>query len=76
MTKVKLKVQTVESKERIRVTQTVSPIGCKPNQKRTLIGLGLNKIGSTRLLQNNPSTKGMISKVKHLVSITEVLLTE
>ena len=49
------------------VTQTKSPIGRKSYQKKTLIGLGLNKIGRTRELEDTPSIRGMINKVKHLV---------
>lgn len=53
------------------VTQTGSPIGRKDYQEKTLIGLGLNKIGRTRELEDTPSVRGMINKVKHLVTIEE-----
>ena len=49
------------------VTQTKSPIGRKSYQKQTLIGLGLNKIGRTKELEDTPAIRGMINKVKHLV---------
>ena len=35
----------------------------------TLIGLGLNKIGRTKELDDTPSIRGMIGKVKHLVEV-------
>jgi large subunit ribosomal protein L30 len=53
------------------VTQTGSPIGRKADQRATLIGLGLNKIGRTRELEDTPSVRGMIDKVKHLVRIDD-----
>ena len=50
-------------------TQTGSPIGRKGDQRATLIGLGLNKIGRTRELEDTPSIRGMINKVAHLVRV-------
>ncbi len=52
---------------RIRVTQTRSPIGRKPVQRRTLIGLGLNRIGRVSELEDTPAVRGMIARVRHLV---------
>ena len=43
----------------------------KADQRQTLIGLGLNKIGRTRELEDTPSIRGMINKVKHLVQIEQ-----
>ena len=51
------------------VTQKKSPIGRQLYQKKTLIGLGLNKIGRTKELKDTPSIRGMINKVKHLVKV-------
>ena len=59
------------AKATVRVTQTGSPIGRKSDQRATLIGLGLNKIGRTRDLEDTPSIRGMINKVAHLVRIDE-----
>tara|TARA_Y100000994_G_scaffold205746_1_gene177626 strand:+ start:221 stop:403 length:183 start_codon:yes stop_codon:yes gene_type:complete len=56
-------------KKTIVVTQTKSPIGRQSYQKKTLIGLGLNKIGRCKELEDTPSIRGMISKVKHLVKV-------
>ena len=53
----------------VKVTQTGSPIGRKPGQKETLIGLGLNKMRRTRELEDTPSVRGMIRKVAHLVKV-------
>ncbi len=53
----------------VRVTQTRSAIGRLSSQRKTLIGLGLNKIGRTRELEDTPAVRGMINKVKHLVRV-------
>ena len=53
----------------VLVTQTKSAIGRLGSQRQTLIGLGLNKIGRTRELEDSPAVRGMINKVKHLVRV-------
>jgi large subunit ribosomal protein L30 len=55
----------------IRVQQTGSPIRRRHDQKETLIGLGLNRIGRVSELPNTPATRGMIDKVRHLVRVVE-----
>ena len=57
------------AKQTVRVTQTKSAIGRLGDQRPPLIGLGLNKIGRTRELEDTPSIRGMINKVKHLISV-------
>ena len=59
------------AKKTLKVRQTGSPIRRKPDQRATLIGLGLNKIGRVRELEDTPSVRGMISKVSHMVEIVE-----
>ena len=59
----------MSNKKTLIVTQKKSPIGRKSYQRKTLIGLGLNKIGRTRELEDTPSVRGMIGKVKHLVEV-------
>ena len=53
------------------VKQVKSAIGRQGYQRKTLIGLGLNKINKERELEDTPSIRGMIEKVKHLVEIKE-----
>lgn len=55
----------------IKVRQTGSPIRRPQDQRATLIGLGLNKMGRTRELEDTPSVRGMIRKVAHMVEIIE-----
>ena len=52
---------------KIKVVQVRSSIGRESSQRKTLIGLGLNKIGRARELEDTPAVRGMINKVKHLV---------
>jgi large subunit ribosomal protein L30 len=58
-------------KKTIKVEQIGSPMRRHHDQRETLIGLGLNKIGRVRELPDTPMTKGMITKVKHLVRVIE-----
>ena len=55
----------------VTVTQTGSPIGRKEYQRATLVGLGLNKIGRTKTLEDTPSVRGMIRKVAHLIKVQD-----
>lgn len=59
------------SKKTVRVTQIGSPIRRQKDQRATLVGLGLNKMHKTRELEDTPSVRGMIDKVKHLVRIED-----
>ncbi|EKV29291.1 LSU ribosomal protein L30p (L7e) [Caenispirillum salinarum AK4] len=53
----------------VKVTQIQSPIGRKKDQRATLVGLGLNKMHRTTVLEDTPSVRGMIAKVAHLVKV-------
>lgn len=59
------------AKKTIRVRQTGSPIRRPQDQRATLVGLGLNKIGRERELEDTPAVRGMIAKVSHMVEIVE-----
>ncbi len=54
---------------KITVMQTGSPIRRKNDQRATLVGLGLNRIGRKAVLEDTPSVRGMIAKVQHLVAV-------
>ncbi len=66
-------VKPAEAKKTVRVTQVNSALGRKPGQKATLVGLGLNKIRATRVLEDTPSVRGMIRKVSHLITVEDVV---
>lgn len=55
----------------ITVKQIGSPIRRPASQRATLIGLGLNKMNKTRVLEDTPSVRGMVNSVSHMVEIIE-----
>jgi large subunit ribosomal protein L30 len=55
----------------ITVKQIGSPIRREAKQRQTLVGLGLNKINRTKTLPDTPEVRGMIEKVKHLVTVID-----
>ncbi|MBL4805430.1 MAG: 50S ribosomal protein L30 [Alphaproteobacteria bacterium] len=64
-------VKNVPKGDTITVTQIGSPIGRQAKQRATLVGLGLNKMYKTRTLEDTPSVRGMIRKVRHLVKVED-----
>jgi large subunit ribosomal protein L30 len=52
----------------IVVRQTRSLIGSSPKTKKVIASLGLGRIGKTKVHGDNNCIRGMINKVKHLVS--------
>lgn len=57
------------ARKTVKVTQIASPAGRQKDQRATLIGLGLNKMNRSRELEDTPSVRGMIDKVRHLVRV-------
>ena len=55
----------------VRVTLVRSPIGFNRKQAAVVTGLGLRRIRHTVQLKDTPDTRGMIHKVRHLVSVTD-----
>ena len=56
---------------KVTVRQTGSPIRRTKDQRATLVGLGLNKLGRTSTLEDTPSVRGMIAKVAHMIEVVE-----
>lgn len=56
-------------KKTLTVRQTGSPIRRPKDQLATLKGLGLGKIGKTRVLEDTPAVRGMIFKIRHMVEV-------
>ena len=54
---------------KVTVRQTASQIRRRSDQRATLVGLGLNRIGRTAVLNDTPSIRGMIAKVAHMVEV-------
>ncbi|MBR4841603.1 MAG: 50S ribosomal protein L30 [Bacteroidaceae bacterium] len=55
----------------IKIKQTKSRIGAPVDQRRTLDALGLKKLNRVVELEDNPSIRGMINKVHHLVTVID-----
>ena len=55
----------------ITIRQTGSPIRRTKDQRDTLKGLGLNKLGRERTLEDTPAVRGMIRTVQHMVEVVE-----
>ena len=60
------------STARVKVTQVRSTIGFDRRQADVVRGLGLRRIGHTVELQDVPSIRGMIRKVRHLVRVSDL----
>ena len=56
---------------KVTVRQTGSPIRRTKDQRATLVGLGLNRVGRTSTLEDTPQVRGMIDKVRHMVEVVE-----
>lgn len=56
----------------LKVTLVRSTIGSTDRQIECVKGLGLRKIGGSRVLENTPAVRGMVKKVLHLVEAQEV----
>lgn len=56
---------------KIKVTQVQGSIARRWDQEATLKGLGLNKRGRSRVLQDTPEIRGMVYKVRHLVKVEQ-----
>ena len=57
---------------KLKVTLINSTIGRVVKQQATVKALGLKKIGSEVIVEDNAAMRGMVSKVSHLVKVEEV----
>jgi large subunit ribosomal protein L30 len=56
---------------KLKVTWKHSGINQREDQKRTIRALGLRRLGHTVEHDDNRTIRGMILKVRHLVSVEE-----
>lgn len=61
-----------QKSNKLKVTLVKSTNGRLIKQKRTVVALGLHKIGSSVVVEDTPAMQGMIFVVKHLVSVEPV----
>jgi large subunit ribosomal protein L30 len=59
------------SGKRLKITLVKSTIGFNRTQDETVIGLGLRRLNHTVELADTPETRGMIHKVRHLVTVQD-----
>jgi large subunit ribosomal protein L30 len=57
--------------KRVKVTLIRSTIGFNETQAKTVEGMGLRRLNHTVELADTPATRGMIHKVRHLVTISD-----
>ncbi len=60
-----------KSGKTVKITLVRSPIGFNRTQAETVLGMGLRRIRHTVELVDTPETRGMIHKVRHLVTVAE-----
>ncbi len=56
----------------LKITQIKGLVGAKPNHRANIQALGLHKIGQSVVKQDTPVIRGMVNKVRHLVTVEEV----
>jgi large subunit ribosomal protein L30 len=59
------------AKKTVRVKYVKSSIGYPERQKRTLLALGLKRLGQEVEVTDNKAVRGMIRRVSHLVEVVE-----
>ena len=59
----------------LRITLVRSTIGRPADQGRTVASLGLRKLNATVERPDNPSIRGMVTKIRHLVEVEELPAT-
>jgi large subunit ribosomal protein L30 len=57
---------------KLKITYKKSTIGYAQDQKDTVAALGLKKLGTSVVHDDNPVIRGMIHKVRHLVEVEEL----
>ena len=61
--------KTDSDAKRVKITQIRSTIGFNRNQAAVIESLGLRRIGHSVELADNDAVRGMILKVRHLVTV-------
>lgn len=61
-----------QSERKLRITYVKSRIGYSVQQKDTIRALGLHRLGDVVEKADTPAIRGMIHKVRHLVTVEEV----
>ena len=65
------KGKTADAAKTVTITLVKSPIGFQKVQGKVVQSMGLRKINHSVTLRDTPETRGMIFKVRHLVTVSE-----
>ncbi len=68
----KTKGKKKKAETRLRIKWVKSSIGYSKRQKATIKSLGLRRLGDTVEWKDDPVTRGMINRVRHLVEVEEI----
>ena len=55
--------------KKVKITLVKSTIGSLPNHKCCVRGLGLRRTNHTVVVEDTPSVRGMVNKVRHLLKV-------
>lgn len=58
--------------KKIKITLIKSLAGKKERHRRTIKALGLKKMHSSVIKENNPQIRGMINRVSYMVKVNDV----
>lgn len=59
------------AEKKLKITLVRSPIGFNEKQSRVVQGMGLRRLRQSVELRDTPETRGMIHKVRHLVTVEQ-----
>jgi large subunit ribosomal protein L30 len=71
MAKAKQAKKTGDGAKMVTVTLVKSPIGFQKVQGKVAEGMGLRRLNHSVTLKDTPETRGMIFKIRHLVTVSE-----
>ncbi len=63
------KSKNVVTGKTVKVTLVKSVAGTKSGHRATVLGLGLRRLHSSRVLEDTPAVRGMINKVAYLIRV-------
>ena len=69
-------METTPTNGQLKITLVRSTIGRPGDQGRTVRSLGIRRLHQTVVRPDNPSIRGMVTKVRHLIEVEEVPATE
>jgi len=65
-------LEVAKKKKKLQIKLVKSPLGRKPNQRKTAVALGLRKMNQVVELDATPPVLGMVHTISHLVEVKEI----